>query len=218
MDAVVEKITETVASIFGNNVWLATIFIAMIPLAEIKVGIPFALNRGYKFWPALWLNMLGSLIICALLALVFKPIINWLKRSKHFNKIGNSIDEKITNKSNEINKNIEDKTEIESEKIKKTNKKFWLKFLSVVLFVAVPIPLTGVWTGTCIAVAIGLSFTNTLISVFVGNFIAGTIVSLLTKIFGSSVVFVCMIAIVAIILIYLITTLIIKKIKNKKAN
>ena len=50
------------------------------------------------------------------------------------------------------------------------------------IFVAVPLPVTGVWTGTAIAVFLGLKFKDAVLPVCVGNLIAGLIISILAEV------------------------------------
>jgi uncharacterized membrane protein YfcA len=57
-----------------------------------------------------------------------------------------------------------------------------LKQLGVFIFVAIPLPLTGVWTGTAIAVFLNLKFKNVILPVVIGNLVAGLIISLLAVI------------------------------------
>ena len=51
------------------------------------------------------------------------------------------------------------------------------------MFVAVPLPLTGVWTGTCVAVFLGLDYLTTCTTVITGNIIAGLIITLILQFF-----------------------------------
>ena len=55
--------------------------------------------------------------------------------------------------------------------------------MGVLIFVAVPLPMTGVWTGTAVAVFLGLEFKKTLPAVIIGNSIAGLIISILAELF-----------------------------------
>jgi len=52
--------------------------------------------------------------------------------------------------------------------------------IGLVLFVAIPLPFTGAWTGSVLAVLLGIKLKNTLLSILVGVLIAGTIVTLAT--------------------------------------
>ena len=56
------------------------------------------------------------------------------------------------------------------------------KTLGVFIFVAIPLPLTGVWTGTAVAVFLGMKFRDAVLPVIIGNFVAGAIISVLAEI------------------------------------
>ncbi len=57
------------------------------------------------------------------------------------------------------------------------------KMLAVFIFVSIPLPMTGVWTGTAIAVFLGLKFKESILPIVAGNLIAGVIISLLAELF-----------------------------------
>lgn len=169
------------ANIFGNNIILATILIAMVPVIELRGAIPFATNSGIwkslamNNWVAFGWSLIGSCLIVPILAIVFMPIINWLKRTKLFGKIALAIENRVKNKADGIGN---------SEEIsKKFSHSYWKKVLAVFIFVAVPLPFTGVWTGTCVAVFIGLDYLTTCISVIFGNVVAGLLITLILEFF-----------------------------------
>ena len=216
MSALIDAITTGVVRVFGNHVWLATIVISMLPLFEVKAGIPFAMDRGYSFWKALSFAMIGSAIITILLTFLFNIIINALKKTKAFKKIALSIETKIKTKSQKITDEAENKTINQQDREKRSILNFWLKFVAIVAFVAVPIPLTGVWTGTCIAVCVGLKPYQTISAVLIGNFIASTLVSLLSKLIGHELLLAIMVGIIVLVIITFIIKLIIKIVKNKR--
>lgn len=213
------------AGIFGNNIILATILISMVPLFELRGAIMFA--SSVELWGAVtlspWLaylfSFLGSSLVVPILALIFMPIINWLKKTKLFKKIGDAIYNMVSSKSqkiqsdvNEINADVKISDE---EKLKKTRLK---KMLGIFLFVAVPLPLTGVWTGTAIAVILGMKFTDILISVIGGNAIAGLIITILTLVLGDKSIY-GLYAFIALVVVFVIVSIIValvKKYKNKK--
>lgn len=153
-----------------NSPILATIFIAMLPIFELRGAIPFGMSS--VFWgskelsagTAFLVGFLGSSLVVPIIALLFKPVLNWLKKTKIFSKLANKLENRIIEKS----KSFENK----NTRIK--------KILGIMLFVGVPLPLTGVYTGTAIAVMLGLNFFDTLFSVISGNLIAGIIISLLS--------------------------------------
>ena len=58
-----------------------------------------------------------------------------------------------------------------------------IKMMGVFIFIAIPLPMTGVWTGTAIAVFLGLKFRQVILPVLGGNLIAGVIISVLAELF-----------------------------------
>ena len=167
---------EWLVKIFGNE-W-GTVVMSLVPLIELKGGIVFARSVGLSFWRSLVLAYFGSTVVSLPLFFLLKPFLNLLKRIK---KIG-GISEKIQNYFN-------DKAEqIKSNSGYSVNK----KILAVFLFVAVPLPMTGVWTGTAIAVFLNFRFRDMLFPIAVGNLVAGIIISALVelclRITGSTVI------------------------------
>jgi len=204
------------ASIFGANSWLATILISMFPMIELKGGIPVGMSS--EFWGKNALNgtsaflfaLLGSCLVVPIIALIFKPIINWLKKTKVFRKLGELIDEKVKKHSDSINnKANEENSSVNNSTIKKS----LIKWFAIFAFVAVPLPLTGVWTGTCVAVAIGLNFWQTISSIVLGNVVAGLIIVFVCSVFPqfTTILFLIFLAIIALMIIYALIKLIIKK-------
>ncbi len=130
-------------------------------------------------------------------------------RTKVFKKLADFIERKLSKNS----KNIDKKTK--SEKSQK--KALWLKILGVFGFVALPLPLTGVWTGTCLALFIGLNKKQTMITVILGNLVAGLIMTLISFLFegNTSIVLYAFLILVAVFVLYEIIKAIVLKIKNK---
>lgn len=176
-----EFINNIFATVFGNNIILATILIAMIPIIEIRGAIPFATNSKFwgnlcmTNWQAFGWSLLGSCAIVPVIALIAMPIINWLKRTKLFGKLANGIETRIKNKASTING--------ANEQGKKFSKAYWKKVIGVFIFVAIPLPLTGVWTGTCVALFLGIDFISTCLSVIAGNVVAGILIALILEFF-----------------------------------
>lgn len=187
----VDAIQEIFKNIFGNNVEIATILISMIPIVELRGGIPFGMDKSLwgdvvlSSWQSFGYSFLGSCLVIPILALLFLPIINWLKKTKLFKNLAMSIENMIKKKSDKIeadaSKNLEEKAE--DVKSKKFNKQYFIKLFGVFAFVAIPLPLTGVWTGTAIAVLLNFNFIETCLTVILGNFVAGIIMMTLCAIF-----------------------------------
>ena len=83
------------------------------------------------------------------------------------------------------------------------------------LFVAVPFPITGVWTGTAIAVFLNLKFKESVLPIALGNLVAGAIVTALTFLFKSYVDYI--IYALFIIALIMLAVFIIKIARGNKA-
>lgn len=235
-----EFIENLFSSIFGNNVILATILIAMVPIIELKGAIPFSMAvdvwgaNALSFLPALLCGVLGSSLVVPILALLYLPIIRWLKKTKLFKKLAEKIENRLNRKKEGIVQKVEEENSLNATEVnvesgqnnkqdqkdlsKKSSKSFWIKFFSVFLFVAIPLPLTGVWTGTCLAVVLGLNFWQTCACVIPANILAGVIIALVSLLFGdSTLIFVfILLGIIALVAIIYLIKKIIKKIRSKK--
>ena len=212
-----EFLNSLFATVFGDNVILATILIAMIPIIELRGAIPFATNPGFwgpiamNNWAAFAWSVLGSCLIVPILALMFMPIIKWLKSTKLFGKLATGFENRVKNKASSI--------EDANIKSKKFSKSYWKKILGVFIFVSIPLPLTGAWTGTCIAVFIGLDFWSTCLSVIAGNIVAGVLISLILQFFPwlNDWLFYIFLILVALVIIYELVKFAVNKAKAKNS-
>lgn len=180
-------IGELFSKIFNGNVVLATIFVSMIPIMELKGGIPFGMSvafwgdKALKRWSAFGWAFLGCFIVTIIVYFIFTPLMNWFRKTKMFKGLANFIDNKVNSQKQKIEK-VEESSN-EQVDVKKQRKIKLIKIFSVLLFVAIPLPLTGVWMGTCLAVVLQLNFGETLLAVSIGNMIAGIIISTICVIF-----------------------------------
>ena len=140
--------------------YLSVFLISMVPLIELRGALPIALGMGLPTIPAYILCVLGNMIPVPFILLFINAIIKWMSSSKvkFFNKIANFLLCKV---------------EKNREKIEKYS--FW----GVCFFVAIPLPVTGAWTGSLVAATIGMKFWKALLSAFIGVLIAGLIVTVI---------------------------------------
>lgn len=202
-----ETIKNTIVNCFQNNPWIATFIVALLPIFELRGAIPFGMST--QIWAGLALtptlsfltSLLATSIIVPVIALIFTPLINHLKNSKLFKKLAISFETKIKNKTNNISQKGQSKLS---------------KIISVFLFVAIPLPLTGVYTGTCVAVMLGLNFYEILLSVCGGNLIAGLIVLLISTVFKNNTIIV-LLGFILLTILFIIFGFVLKKLKKGKA-
>ena len=209
-----EAISQFLANVFNDNVVLATIIISMIPLIELKGAIPFAMSKSFwgdhalSAWQSLMCSFLGGVVATAIVAIIFKPVYNWLKDKKIFKSIVNFFTASAFKKTAEL----EEKQKTQASEKKKT----LIKILTVLVFVAIPVPGTGVYTGTVLAVLLGLNFGLTMLTVTVGNFIAGLIIMFICSIFPEFTSIIMLIFVVLILLFLAYRTIV--HFVNKKKN
>ena len=211
-----EFITNFFHSVFGTNAILATILIAIVPLIELKGAIAFGMDVG--LWDehalgsmeAFLYAFLGSIIVVPILALIFKPIYNYIKDKKFFRSIANFFVGEAKKKSEETEQKTQEKSKV---------KAIVIKCFIVFLFVAFPVPLTGVWTGTCLAVLMGLNFWQTCLSVVLGNAVCGLIVTFVCMLFPSAtnIILIVFLGLILIALIVKIVLYVLKKRKEKNS-
>ena len=210
-----EWIRALFVSIFGTHSELATIIISMIPIVELRGAIPFGAATSFwgehalKLWQSLLVSLAGSTFICIVLTFLFWPIFKWLKSTKIFKKIALWIEKKLDKNAEGIEKKTQ--SEKDAKKIK------WLKIIGIFAFVALPLPLTGVWTGTCLALFIGLNKKETMSTVILGNIVAGLLMTLISYFFkdNTMIVFYAFFILVGLFIVYEVVKSLVKKHRNK---
>ena len=167
------KMQEFISKLIGNDL-IATIVMSLIPMIELKGGIVFA-RASMGFFQALALAYVGSTLVFIPIYFLLRPILNLLKKIKWFNSLACKVENYFKDKADQtLEKQAEKKSGGRiSEKL--------LKQLGVFIFIAIPLPLTGVWTGTAIAVFLNLKFKDEILPVLLGNLVAGLIISLLAE-------------------------------------
>lgn len=139
---------------------LATVFLSMIPVAELRFAIPWAiLNYDISPLPAFIFAVIGNLIPVPFIILFIRQIFNWLKKFSLFRGLVEKLEERGTSKIETVEKY-----------------KFWGLFI----FVAVPLPGTGAWTGALIAALMNMRLKDALPSITLGVITAGIIVTTLS--------------------------------------
>lgn len=204
-------------SIFGTHSGLATFIISMIPIVELRGAIPFGSATSFwgenalSLWKSFAFSVAGSSLVCVILTFIFMPIFNFLKSTKAFKKFA----EKIENKLKKNSKNIDDKV----SKANSEKKILVAKIIGVFCFVAIPLPLTGVWTGTCLALFVGLNKIQTMGSVISGNLIAGLLMMVISYFFADNTIIVlyAFLILVVIFILFEVIKSLIKKLRNKNS-
>ena len=143
-------------------------FLAAAPISELRGAIPLAIFENDIKWPvAFVVAYAGNLLPVPFLLLLFEPLSNTLSRVKLFKRIIEYILELARRRQSIVEK---------------------YGPVGLTLFVAVPLPITGAWTGSLIAYLLGIRFKYAFPAIAIGVFIAGIIVTALCVIFDMEVI------------------------------
>ena len=138
----------------------ATFFLSMLPVTELRLGLPFGITLDLEYWQALTAAVLGNLVPAPLIILFIKQVFVWLRR--HIPK----MDAWLTR--------LENKAHLKGEKVERYG------LLGLCLLVAIPLPGTGVWTGSLVAALLNLPMRRALPAIVLGVLIAAAIMTGLT--------------------------------------
>ena len=138
---------------------LAVLFVSMLPILELRAGIPLARVLELPFREALFFSLLGNIIPIPFILLFIKKIFAWLRPTKLFGGIVEKLEKRAMNKSDNIKK-----------------AEFW----GLVAFVGIPLPGTGGWTGALIASLLEVDIKKASLAILLGIAIAATIMSLIS--------------------------------------
>lgn len=197
---------EFFSNIFNNSAGLAVFFVSMIPTIEGKVGIPFGMasqiwgDKALSACVSACYAFLGSILPTILMILLGK----FLKKKTHL-----MVVERWTAK-------FKQKNDAKLSRLKQ-NKSAFKKCFLLASFVAVPLPLTGVYAGGLIAGLSDLKFWQGLLSVVTGEIVACVIVALFCACFENASLYIFIFAL-SVCVLYLLISLISSLVKHNKKN
>ena len=174
--------------------YMLVFFISMVPIVELRGAIPIAESMNLNIWLYYPIAIIGNMLPVPFIYLFARKVLEWGK------------DKKLTGKFFTW---CLEKGEKGGQKLKETASNSGL-FFALLLFVGIPLPGTGAWTGTLAASFLKIDFKTSITAVTLGVLLAGIIMS-----FGSKIVstlgWLGLGIIIAIILAIIITSIIIKK-------
>jgi uncharacterized membrane protein len=133
--------------------------ISMVPILELRGGLLAASVLNIDIVKAIWLCVIGNIIPVPFILLLITPIFNWLKKTKTFRPLVEKLESRAMGKSDQIEK---------------------YEFWGLVLFVGIPLPGTGAWTGSLIASLLGVKFKKAFPAVILGIAMATVIMSIVS--------------------------------------
>ena len=155
-----ENLVESLINIFGGLGKEVIVFIiSMLPLLELRGGLLAASLLKLDFLPGYIISILGNTLPIPLLLIFLEKVLNWLSKFKTTKKVVNKIENKILSKKEQIEK---------------------YGYIGLMLFVGIPLPGTGAWTGCLIAALLDMDKKKAFIYTILGVIMAGIIMMILS--------------------------------------
>ena len=141
--------------------YMLCFLVSMVPLVELRLGVPFAVGMGLDYWPALVVCVIGNMLPVPVIYLFARKVLEWGRHKKYIGKFFTFC----------------------IEKGEKGGRKLTAKagrgglFIALMLFVGIPLPGTGAWTGALGASFLNMGIKSTALSVSLGVVMAGIIMA-----------------------------------------
>lgn len=140
--------------------YLIVMLISMVPLIEQRGAIPVGIiSHQLNPIAVMLVSLLGSFIPAPFIFIFFNRIFAWMKTIKQFDWFTNFVDKKVQKGAKKLEKYLE---------------------LGLITFVGIPLPTTGLWTGSAAAAFMGLSFKKSMFCVFIGGVLSSIVITIIS--------------------------------------
>ncbi len=155
-----ETLATSLADSLGSLPQELIIFlVSMLPLIELRGGLILAPIFGMPMWKAIPICLAGNILPIPFILWLITPIFGWLKKTRLFKPLVEKLENKSMGKSDKIKK---------------------YEFWGLVLFVGIPLPGTGAWTGALIASMLNIKVRKAFPAILLGLLLATTIMCMIT--------------------------------------
>ncbi len=155
-----EGIVQALVNFFSSTIpaELTVFLLSLMPIIELRGGILAAKLLHLELWPAFFICFVGTILPTPFILLFINKIFDWMRNTR-FVKLVDRLEAKGRSKFDKINR---------------------YKTLGLLIFVAVPLPGTGAWTGSLAAALMKMDFRSAMISVIGGTLVADIIMCVLS--------------------------------------
>ncbi len=147
--------------------WVYTALMSMVPVIELRGGIPFGVGLGLDIWPAFVAAVVGNMIPVPFIILFIRSVFRWLRR--------------VSPRTDSLVTRLENRAHVKGRLVTK------YQYLGLFILVAIPLPGTGAWTGSLVAALLDMRISRALPAIFLGVLAAGVAISAIT--FGVTALF-----------------------------
>lgn len=138
-----------------NYLWV--FFLSMVPVLELRAAIPIGATLGLEWVANYLICVIGNMIPVPIILLFVRHVLEWMKKIPRLDKIALWVENKVQKNTPKVQKYAS---------------------LGLLIFVALPLPGTGAWTGALVAAMLDMRMKYAIPSIFCGVLIAGLIMSL----------------------------------------
>ncbi|MBO5743487.1 MAG: small multi-drug export protein [Clostridia bacterium] len=135
----------------------------MMPVVELRGAIPFGVSLGLDWREVYLTSVIGNMLPVPFIILFFRPLIEYFEKTKLFGKIASKLKKRTKSKMEGLNK---------------------YKMFGLFLFVAIPLPGTGAWTGAAIAALLKMRIKHSFFPILLGVVVAGILMMGISYGFG----------------------------------
>ena len=140
-----------------NYLWV--FFLSMVPVLELRAAIPIGATLGLEWVANYLICVIGNMIPVPIILLFVRHVLEWMKKIPRLDKIALWVENKAQKNTPKVQKYAS---------------------LGLLIFVALPLPGTGAWTGTLAASILDMDFKSTVVAVMLGVLLAGVIMMVLS--------------------------------------
>ncbi len=156
-ETIAEYLVNTLGDKFSPEV--VAFIVSMMPILELRGGLFAAKLMNVEFFKAFIICFIGNLLPIPFILLFIRKIFNIMKKIPKVEELINKLEARSLRKADSVRK---------------------YRLLGLLLFVAIPLPGTGAWTGALIADLLDIRIKHSMPVIVVGVFIAGVIISILS--------------------------------------
>lgn len=142
-------------SVFGDRI--AVFLCSMLPIIELRGSIPLGAACGIPWYLNYIISVVGNLLPVPFILLLIKKVLEWMKTTKAFSRFALWLERKAEKNKGRLENGV---------------------FIGLMLFVAIPIPGTGAWTGSLLAALTGIKFKKSMLAITLGVLVAGAVMTL----------------------------------------
>lgn len=142
---------------------ILAVILSVLPVVELRGGLPvainYALNNNISVWPVFFLIVLANIFVIFLIFLFLDFLHSSFMKIRAYRDTFDFFLERARKKAKKVEKDMKN-----------------YGYLALAIFVAIPLPLTGAWTGCLIAWILGLERKKSILAISAGVFAAGIVI------------------------------------------